>query len=830
MEAPDTVNYVLLFVIFLFIASLSSPIVKKLRFPHSIFLVTMGLCIYLLSSFIYTHVQSGSYYEMAKYISSFRLTDDVIMYIFLPTLVFESAYNINSRLLINNLLPIITMAVPAMLVSALIIGVGLHYINGMHLLLALLFGTIISSTDPVAVVSIFKEIGAPKRLTLLVEGEGLFNDATTIVMFGILVDFLVLQKDMSLASSLFLGGIQLVIVFIGGAIVGLILGYVFLHIIGFVKNSMSVEIIHTTILAYFSFIIADRYLHVSGVMSTVAAGLMVGTYGKGKVSKEVHMFMEHFWETMAFSANSFLFLALGLIFPHYISYAGIQNCLPLIITAIVTVLVGRAIAVFIMLPIITQLGALHKISIGYKTVIWWGGGLKGAIAVALPLSLVHSTIDKGMIEQILLLTFVVVVFTLITNGLTINKVINWFGIGRLKRDEIYIRKLSILHAKSRANHLLIQKAEEVKHYKNVYNEILKGHIEEEVELKKDLEDFKEMSDEEKGNVLVRQAFFLEKGLYYEAFNDGELSEDGLIDLNSVVDRDLDRLKGNQPIFTKRLQFEQGNWQYLLVKPFLKFFPKYVKHILALRYEKAKVTLNVIDELIEFISQLDKEFSGISDICTKLKDSYITLGSLAQEEMTDIAASFPEYVDTVVAMVVKKQYLHLEESQLSKMYDLGQLPENVYTQIIEDTQRQLIELHRQPVETILSTPDSLLKDVPFFQLLKDEEIKNLTHYFRAIPFVKGETLISENTHGSTMFIITKGVIQLYKGKSDNTKYIATLKSGDVFGAKALLSKQHYSVTAVALTHGFVLALNHKHLDEFLNNNPNIIINAHNKTEY
>ena len=154
---------ILIVMALLTVAMLAAGICRNLpiQIPYTVFLVILGM---VLGGIARTEPHMEVLLE-------FQLTPDLVLFLFLPALLFESAFNLNARQLIKDLAPILTLAIPALLISTAFIGIGLWLLLGIELGLALLFGALISATDPVAVISLFKELGAPERLTILVEGE-----------------------------------------------------------------------------------------------------------------------------------------------------------------------------------------------------------------------------------------------------------------------------------------------------------------------------------------------------------------------------------------------------------------------------------------------------------------------------------------------------------------------------------------------------------------------------------------------------------------------------------------------------------------------------------
>ena len=247
-------------------------------------------------------------------------------------------------------------------------------------MVALLLGAILSATDPVAVIAIFKQLGVPERLTVLVEGESLFNDATSLVLATLLIG--ILSAGTFSGDVVFSGIGEFFVVFLGGELVGWLLAVAAGYLLGVTESDPAIEITLSTILAYFSFIIAEHVFHVSGIMAVVAAGIMMGSWGKTKISPSTEEFMEHFWEYLAYLANVLIFLMVGM----QVDLVALWSSIDLIVLAFVAMLISRAVVVFGVVPLLGKFPGAEAIGMPYRMVMYWGG-LRGAIALAIVLSL-----------------------------------------------------------------------------------------------------------------------------------------------------------------------------------------------------------------------------------------------------------------------------------------------------------------------------------------------------------------------------------------------------------------------------------------------------------
>lgn len=405
MHEDTMLNTILIVVGLMFVASISAIFVKKARFPYTIGLLIAGILIGYLSSRV----------EVLSPMREVQLSPDIILFLILPTLLFEASINIDSKILFRNLVPILVLATLGLLISTAIVGFGISAATPLTLGAALLFGALISATDPVAVIALFKELGVPKRLSTLVDGESLFNDATAIVVFNILLG--IVAAGTAFSTSIAIDGIwQFLVVFFGGLLVGVVLGGTMLWIIALEKQDHMVQAALTMVLAYLSFIVAEHFLHVSGVIAVVAAGVFGSWAGARIFDDKMRHYVTEFWELMAFIANSLIFLLMGLTEYHLFEDLGrYQEATGYILLGFVLTLVARLIVVYGLTPLTNRLSPEARVESSDKAVMFWGG-LRGAIPLALALGLPADFEHRVMIID---LTLGVVLMSLLIQGTTV---------------------------------------------------------------------------------------------------------------------------------------------------------------------------------------------------------------------------------------------------------------------------------------------------------------------------------------------------------------------------------------------------------------------------
>jgi CPA1 family monovalent cation:H+ antiporter len=395
----------------LIIAAAVAMFTKYIRLPYTIALVVVGIVMGALDL-----------------LPQMLLTPELVFHIFLPILLFEAAFNIDILDLQKNARSIAMLALPGVLlattVTAVVTYYGFQLWNGGpdfswgH---AFLFGAIVAATDPISVLALFKELGVTRRLSLIIEGESIFNDGVAVVLFGVLLG--IAQGD---DSNLLSAGRQFVVSVVGGGGIGVLLGLAMAKVMSLVDDHL-IEITLTTILAFSAYLLAE-HLHISGVMAVIGAGLMTGNYGtRWAMSPTTRISVSDFWEYAAFMVNSVLFLMIGI-------EVKIVHFGPLwvaVLLAVAAMICGRAAAVFCTAPLI---GKVDKPLPGsWQGVLFWGG-IRGAICMVLALSL---PIDLPLRQLLMAMIFAVVIFSLLVQGLSIKMVLRKLGLIRGDSQQSY---------------------------------------------------------------------------------------------------------------------------------------------------------------------------------------------------------------------------------------------------------------------------------------------------------------------------------------------------------------------------------------------------------
>ena len=381
--------------------------------PYTIFLTLVGLAIGVL--------------QLGPPIEETGFGHELIFFVFLPPLLFHGAFHMELPRLLKHIWPIVCFAIPGVLVSTLLVGGVVLWQGGLSdLLIALLFGALISPTDPVSVLALFKQADAPGDLRVLVEGESLFNDATGVVVFTIILDAVVRGAGLSIGAA----ALKFITVSAGGLALGGALGWLAFMLLRRLDDHLLENAICLAV-AFGTFWLAE-VLHLSGVIATVMAGLIIGNYGRRHSigARTLHT-VETFFESVDFLVNSFLFILIGLELREIPSAVPV-NPWRLILVAIAAMLAGRAAVAYTFYWGLNQIGTRRPPA--WKHVLFWGG-LRGSIPIALLLHLPGTETlppDNPLVEYrpaLILAGFACVLFSLVVQGATMQPLMRWLRIG-----------------------------------------------------------------------------------------------------------------------------------------------------------------------------------------------------------------------------------------------------------------------------------------------------------------------------------------------------------------------------------------------------------------
>lgn len=407
----------------LIIGAILKSLLKHSRLPYTVGLFAIGIILGVMN-------RTGVFQslpELHDAVSSVaNINPDLILYLFLPILIFDAAYELNLHIFKKTLANATLLAAPGLIIcmlltSALMMGVA-TFIPGFESwtwAFALMFGALISATDPVAVVALLHELKTSKRFSTLVDAESLLNDGTGIVCFMLFFGAYA-AGETTHASP--------VITFIREVGLSTLLGFLLARIvIWFITRINSEEMVQNSVIilaAYLTFILSQYYLGVSGVIALVAFGLTVTYVGKPRLKPQVNTFMEHFWELLTYIANTLIFILVGVVIAEKVDFS--WGALGVLILIYIALNLIRFAMIMLLYPVMKRLG--YGLTRRESVILTWGG-LRGALAMTLALMVSYTpAIPEDIRSQVLFFTAGIVTLTLCINATTMRALLNRLGL------------------------------------------------------------------------------------------------------------------------------------------------------------------------------------------------------------------------------------------------------------------------------------------------------------------------------------------------------------------------------------------------------------------
>lgn len=669
-------------------------VARRTGIPHSVLLVALGVALIPLAK------APG-----LAFLKEFALTPELLFYIFLPTLIFESAYNINIRRLTADTIPVALLSVVSLFISAFAIAVGLYFLLpivglAMPFTICFLFGSLISATDPVAVLALFKEYGAPRRLALLFEGESLFNDGTGLALFLVALEFAI--KNEFTLPTIGEGILSFSIMLIGGALLGLVSGGIFSKAVGYARSSESVAITLTLVLAHVTFLVSeyisshahfgDFKLHLSSIIATTVAAMVMGNYGRAKLPHGAEEFVEKFWGQIAFFANSIIFILIGMLAVS-LPLSSPKLLLPIAIVVLV-VATARAISIY---PVISlwniRASAQGKIPRSWQHLLAWGS-LRGALAVTMALLIPANLTVPGWSHDISIFNVILafatgcIFVTLFVKATTIGPLMQKLRVNHLHPLETAqyneARALSYGQVLKR-----LARFEEKGYITPATHAALKMHYEE--RLKKSRDECVTIAEDERLAEAALRIWMLgiEKKALQTLFIYGEISE-------HMYKRVLAKL-------TVRTEtVEQGRRSDELhvnisgdifenIATWMRSWKKVTSDDEAedhyMYYRALKILANKAEKEL---SRLQKEQSGglfSRDVIARVATIYASFKENASQKLHEIAGQFPHVIPHLAERLAHSGILKVEEYTLHKLIESEMITPKVYAVLHEEMVRE-----------------------------------------------------------------------------------------------------------------------------------------------
>lgn len=775
------------------LVSLLPPLAAKLKLPYSVLLALAGVALGLL-----TQIQPQSHSVVASdlltALQQFEISAEAIIVIFLPALLFEAALGVDLRGLLEDIAPILTMAVVAVVICTLVVGFSMAFASEYSLLACLLLGSIVATTDPAAVIGIFKEVGAPRRLLTLVEGESLLNDAAAISIFTVLIAAILNPGTVGPAGAV----VGFLVSAIGGAVVGFGMGMATTSLFRILSGWPRAEITLTIALAYLSYFISEHYLHLSGVVACVASGLVIGAARRTRFTQETSEQLEGAWGQIGFWANSLIFLLAAMFVPRFVSNMTWGD-IGLVVLLFLATLVARAATVFGLLPVFERIGLSQQIDTRFKGAMLWGG-LRGAISLALALAVTENAALPEPIRDFVAASVTgLVLMTLFINGITLRPLIRLFQLNRLSPVAAGVRDRAAVMTLAEVRDQVAEAAERGRIDRKVVDSVL-SDIDSRLAVERAA---CEPIDTVDGVLAHRQTMRVgltvmtarESGRYLDLLHarvvDRRVAEQLLAHAQQL--RDAVRPQGRAGTERKRWEADQAfakTWKRLLrYESKIRFalalqnrvgLERPLAGALAERFEVLVNQRRILGEMTPFIR--DRLGSLLGE---EITEALIALNSARMKAVEDallaLKLQYPIYAEALQHQHLGRLSRELERRGYQTLLDQGVIGGEVAQALAEDAADRYPGIDRRPrLDTRLSARE-LIARVPLFADLSEDTSSRIIRQLRPRLTLPDELIVRRGDRGESMFFIASGAVRLPIPSGD-----VELGSGDFFGELALIT--------------------------------------------
>ena len=807
----DTIQTVFAVTALLGLVSLLLPLAERLSIPYAVLLAVVGIAIGGVANLPFASHPGNVVSDVVTWLHDFGLSAESLLYVFLPALLFEAALNVDVRQLSDEVGPVLILAVIGVIVCTFVVGFALWPISPVGVLACVILGAIIATTDPVAVVAIFHDIGAPRRLSTLVQGESLFNDAAAIAIYTLAVAMLAGDRPASPVDGL----VTFVREFGGGLAAGYVAGWGITLFIPILRASRLAEATLTIAFAYVIFVVCDHYIGVSGVVAVASAALAVSAGGRRRLAPSNWENLVVTWEQLAFWASSLIFLFAAMQTPELLEKASWGD-LGLLIALIVAALVARAMTLYGLIPMLSFAGIAKPIDRGHKLVMLWGG-MRGAVSLALALAAAENTALPPEVRQFVgILATGFVLFTLLVTAPTMRPLMRLLKISSLAPAEVAVSQRVIglslssipqeIETVGRQHQISPEIVAEVAKVYDGHARDLDGEVPEEAELPAELRErvaLYILADREQEFCLdyfesrtVSRRVAASLLAHAARLRDGARS-DGVVGYQ----RAAARIRGFTPTLRLSLAIHR---RIGIAGP--------LSRQLADRFEVQLAARFMLQNLIAFNRDQIKEVfgSGPSEAMARQLDSRFREVDRA---ISALKLQYPSYARQLEVQFLARTAARLEEERYRRLRAEAIINQDMY----EDLQRKLRPRRRaveaRPTLDLGLKREDLVSRVAMFAALDAKTRRAVARLLRPRLAVPDEIIVHKGERGDAMYFISSGAVEVRISPTP-----VHLGSGDFFGELALLVADRRNADVAALGYCQLLSLAARDLQRLFGTEP------------
>jgi CPA1 family monovalent cation:H+ antiporter len=781
------------------IIGVAEPLAARLRLPYTVILALLGILIGVGAIFFLRTELTDALNPVAEAILGLPIRSNVFLYIFLPTLLFQATLGMNLRRMLDDWVPILVLAIVAVVVATFSVGYALSWASALPLAACLLIGAIVSTTDPSAVVTIFRSISAPRRLARIIEGESLLNDAAAIALFGLFMGFVMLGlPDPDLGEAL----ARFPLLIVGGAFVGWLAARLTVWLMASFAQYGLAHISISVALPYLAYIGAEQSIGASGVIAVVAAGLTLNLTGPGRLPPQAWTNLREIWDVLAHWAGALIFILAALLIPRLLEEVRLEDFF-LVGVVIVAAIVARVVVLFGLLPLLTVMRVSPTVDRPYRVAILWGG-LRGAVTLALALAVTESFRVPDDIQRVVgILATGFTLFTLIVQGTTLRWVIGRLGLDRLSPIDDALSRQVVAVALQTVREDVARTTENYDLSRDIVRAEAKLFGERLDDAVHAAEDSADILDRDRVTLGLIVLAGHERDTILERVRERTISARMAEQVLSDADRLIEGARsggrsGYQRAGRRSIAYGRGFRAAVLLHSRLHISGPLVR-MTADRFELLLSQRLILKDLGPFIDGRIRRIHGrrVADL---LQELLARRNEAVATALEGLRLQYPGYAEELERRFIRRTALRLEEREYTTMREDGLIGSEVYTKLMEDLAARRAAAEERPRLDIAVQRTQLLRQLPLFQGLDESALKRLGRAFQTRYVNAGEVVIRKDSAAKSVFFIASGAVEV-----ETAGQTLRLGRGEMFGQLAILMNKARRAEVRAIAPSTLLVL-------------------------
>lgn len=784
------------------VIGLAEPLAARLALPYSVILAVLGTLIGAGAIFFLRTELTDALNPVAEAILSLPIRSNVFLYVFLPTLIFQATLGMNVRRMVDDWVPILTLAVVAVFVATVTIGYALSWVSGLPLVVCLLVGSIVSTTDPSAVVGIFRSLSAPRRLARIIEGESLLNDAAAIALFGLFMGFVMLGlPDPGLGEAI--SGFPML--FAGGTVAGWLTARIAVAMMVLFARFELAQISVSVAVPYLAYIISEQLFGASGVIGVVVAGLTMNIIGPGRLSPAFWANLREVWDLLAHWAGALIFILAALLIPRLLGETR-PGDFALVLVVIGAAMFARAIVLFGLMPFLSALRVSPHVDGRYRVAILWGG-LRGAVTLALALAVTESLrvpVETKRLVGILATGFTL--FTLLVQGTSLRWVIGRLGLDKLSPLDVALSNQVIAVSLQTVREEVAETTENYELTRETVRSEAKRFAErlDEAVERAEAEDNTEILDRDRITLGLIALAGYERGVILERFREraisARLSEQMLFDADRLIEaaRTGGRT-GYQRAARRSLRYGTDFRLAAFLRNRLRI-SRPLARMTADRFEMLLAKRLILRDLHGFIDHRIRRIHGrrVAELLHELLNRRVEAVGTAIE---GLRLQYPGYAEKLERRFIRRTALRLEEGEYNAMREDGLIGAELHTALMQDISRRRTETEGRPHLDLALRKEELVRQFPLFADLDEAELRRLGRALRTRYVNAGKIISRKDSPSRSVFFVASGAVE-----QEVAGQTTRLGRGDMFGQIGVLTGRPRRAEVRAITPTSLLELN------------------------